>query len=263
MRGSHMQESTRPSRPAETESVTKPRASQRLDEDLRIAAQLEETQRELESFSYAIAHDLRAPLRAIAGYSALLLSDHAERLDAGGRDCAQRIAGVSQRMAGMIDALLDLSRLNRVELVRTKVSLSAIAVAIADELRSGDSGRRVEFRIASDAVVEADQGLMTAVMQNLMANAWKFTRQAPHARIEFGCGESEAGRAYFVRDNGAGFDMRYAGKLFAPFERLHKPEEYEGSGIGLATVRRVIHRHGGRVWAESRPGEGATFWFAL
>lgn len=225
--------------------------------------QLESANRELESFSYTVAHDLRAPLRAIAGYSALLVSDHAAGLNAEGLSYANRITSVGKRMSEMIEALLDLSRLSRVALKRSEVNLSKLATGIADELRSGDSTRHVEFHIVPDMVVEADQNLLTVVMQNLIGNAWKYTRHAEQARIEFGCKEEEAGRIYFVRDNGAGFDMRFAAKLFGAFERLHRADEYEGSGIGLATVRRVIHRHGGRVWAEGRSGEGATFYFTL
>lgn len=226
-------------------------------------AELEAANQELEHFSSAVAHDLRAPLRAIAGYSALLSDDHAGQLDAQGTAYVRRIDSVAKRMAEMIESLLQLARLSRGALRRDRVDLSAIATLVSEELASIEPGRRVEFRIEAGIAIEADRELMHVVLQNLIGNAWKFTRKKMWARIEFGRLEDDAGTAFFVRDNGAGFDMRYSGKLFKPFERLHGASEYEGSGIGLATVRRIIHRHGGRIWGLSKPGEGATFFFAL
>lgn len=228
----------------------------------RHTAELEAVNRELESFTGAVAHDLRAPLRAIAGYGNLLLSDCADALGAEGKGYLRRIAVVGKRMADMIDALVHLSRLSRVELRRAEVDLSGMVASLAGELPSGD-GRPVQFAIQPGAVANADPNLIRIALGSLLGNAWKFTRDVPEPRIEFGVVDGTEGRAYFVRDNGAGFDMRYAGRLFVPFERLHSGAEYEGGGAGLATVRRVIHRHGGRVWAEGRPGEGATFYFTL
>lgn len=243
-------------------------ALRRLNADLECrvtlrTAELEAANQELESFSSAVAHDLRAPLRAIVGYSALLSDDHAGQLDAQGSAHVRRIAAVAMRMSEMIESLLQLARLSRGALKRDRVDLSVIATLIGEELASIEPERRVEFRIEPRIVVEADGELMHVVLQNLIGNAWKFTRKKMRPRIEFGRLKDEAGMAFFVRDNGAGFDMRYSDKLFRPFERLHGAADYEGSGIGLATVRRVIHRHGGRIWGVGTPGEGATFFFII
>ncbi len=226
-------------------------------------AQLEATNRELRAFSYSISHDLMAPLRSIDGFSQILLEDYAEELDDEGKDYLSRVRMASQRMGQLVDALLKLSRTTRSEVRREKVDLSALAESIAQELRNGQPGRQVEFVIADGLWADGDAWLLRVVLENLLGNAWKFTGKRPRARIEFGASGQEGTAAYFVRDNGAGFDMAYADKLFGPFQRLHRTDEFEGNGIGLATIQRIIHRHGGRVWAEGMPERGATFYFVL
>jgi PAS domain S-box-containing protein len=227
-------------------------------------AQLEATNRELETFSYSVSHDLRAPLRSIDGFSQALLEDYAERLDSEGKDYLQRIRGATQRMAELIDALLGLSRVMRTELQRDTLDLSHMARAIAAELQRQEPERRVEWRIADGLRAYGDARLLQVVLENLLGNAWKFTAKAPVARIEVGRGmQEDGGEVFFVSDNGAGFDMAYANKLFGAFQRLHRASEFPGTGIGLATVQRIIHRHGGRVWAQSRVNAGATFYFTL
>jgi len=241
---------------------------QRLNADLekRVierTAQLEAANKELEAFSYSVSHDLRAPLRSLDGFSQPLLEDYAGRLDAQGTDYLQRVRSGSQRMAQLIDDLLNLSRATRAQMQVGPVDLSALAGGIATGLRERDPSRQVEFAIAPALVVQADRGLMGVVLDNLLGNAWKFTGQRQRAHIEVGVTPHNSRPAYFVRDNGAGFDMTYADKLFGAFQRLHGSREFEGSGIGLATVQRIIHRHGGRVWAEAAPDRGATFYFTL
>jgi PAS domain S-box-containing protein len=227
-------------------------------------AQLEAANKELEAFAYSVSHDLRAPLRGIDGFSQVLLEDYAEKLDAEGQRYLQRIRAASQRMAELIDDLLTLSRLTRDKMHLEPVNLSAVAEVIAQELSQSQPERRVEFIFTQDAVTQADARLIRVALQNLLGNAWKFTAKHPSARIEFGLlGQSDGKAAYFVRDDGAGFDMAYADKLFGAFQRLHTPAEFPGTGIGLATVQRVIHRHGGQVWAEGAVGQGATFYFTL
>jgi PAS domain S-box-containing protein len=229
----------------------------------RYAVQLEVANAELDAFAYSVSHDLRAPLRSIDGFSAALLEDCAERLGESGRDHLNRVRKASQRMAGLIDDLLALSRVTRATLTRERVDLSALARQIASELRQRDPSRQAEFVISTDIRSEGDTQLLRIALENLLANAWKYTSRRPQARIEFGAAQHDGDRAYFVRDNGAGFDMTYADKLFGAFQRLHSVGEFEGSGIGLATVQRIIHRHGGRVWAEGAVGQGATFYFTL
>jgi signal transduction histidine kinase len=229
----------------------------------RRTAQLNAFNRELEAFSYSVSHDLRAPLRSIDGFSKILLEDYADELDEEGNDYLKRVRAASQRMGQLIDDLLDLSRMTRSEMRREGVDLSDLAKSIAEELKRSEPERRVEFLIEGGLLVEGDKSLLRVVLENLLRNAWKFTGKQTHARIEFGASEQEDERAYFVRDNGAGFDMAYADKLFGAFQRLHGGSEFEGTGIGLATVQRIIHRHGGRVWAEGRVGYGATFYFTL
>ena len=234
------------------------------EEQLRsYATQLEAANKELEAFSYSVSHDLRAPLRSLDGFSQALLEDYHDRLDDTGRDFLQRVRAASQRMATLIDDLLSLSRVTRGELQVREVDLSALAGAAAAELQKSDPEREVSFTIAPDLVVRADPGLLRIVLQNLLANAWKFTGKCPRARVEVGSMAHDGRRAFFVRDDGAGFDMAYAAKLFGAFQRLHASDEFPGSGIGLATVQRIIHRHGGQVWAEGTPGRGATFYFTL
>ena len=229
----------------------------------RRTAQLNAFNRELEAFSYSVSHDLRAPLRSIDGFSKILLEDYADELDEEGNDYLKRVRAASQRMGQLIDDLLDLSRMTRSEMRRESVDLSDLAKSFAEELKRSQPERRVEFLIEGGLLVEGDKSLLRVVLENLLRNAWKFTGKQTHARIEFGASEQEDKRAYFVRDNGAGFDMAYADKLFGAFQRLHGGNEFEGTGIGLATVQRIIHRHGGRVWAEGRVGYGATFYFTL
>jgi PAS domain S-box-containing protein len=226
-------------------------------------AQLTALNHELEAFSYSVSHDLRAPLRSIDGFSQILLEDYADRLDSEGRDALRRVRGAATGMGELIDALLALSRLSRIELRTERIDLSALAHTIAEELRHSHPDRAAEFVIAPALVAEGDRRLLTAAVGNLLGNGWKYTQPRACARIEFGCVERDDGTAYFVRDNGVGFDMAYVGKLFGAFQRLHRQSDFGGTGVGLATVQRIIHRHGGRVWAEGAVDQGATFYFTL
>lgn len=228
-----------------------------------LAADLQETNRDLESFSYSISHDLRAPLRSIDGFSRILLRDAARQLDGENRANLERVRAASQRMGELIDNLLELSRTGRAELRRMPVDLSALAQASLNDLRRNDPDRPIEIAVAAGVHVVADPVLIRSALDNLLGNAWKFTRQALHPRIEFGQTEHAGKPVFYVRDNGVGFDMSYAGKLFAPFQRLHSAEDFPGMGIGLATVQRIVRRHGGRIWAESAPNAGACFYFTL
>ena len=227
------------------------------------AAQLEASNRELEAFSYSVSHDLRAPLRGIDGFSQALLEDYADQLDTQGKDYLQRVRAATQRLEEIIDDMLILSRVTRREMRRELVNLSTMAQEIAAELQSSQPERQVSFVIASGLVVKADPNLIRIVLENLLDNAWKFTSKHPTARIEVGVTDNEGGKAYYVRDDGAGFDMAYAGKLFGAFQRLHPIADFGGTGIGLATVQRIIHRHGGSVWAEGAVEQGATLHFTL
>ncbi|OJH42548.1 sensor histidine kinase [Cystobacter ferrugineus] len=228
-------------------------------------AQLEFSNRELEAFAYSVAHDLRAPLRAISTFSLALSEDCPGQLDPTGEDYLQRIRGAAQRMSELIDGILTLSRVTSTGLQETDVSLSALARAAAEQLQRGQPERTVHLRLQEGLVDQGDARMLRSVLENLLGNAWKFTRERPVAEIEFGAlpGEGGQGRVYFVRDNGAGFDMEYQSRLFGVFQRLHGAQEFEGNGVGLATVRRIIQRHGGRVWGEGRVGQGATFFFTL
>jgi PAS domain S-box-containing protein len=226
-------------------------------------AQLEAVNRELEAFSYSVSHDLRAPLRAIDGFSHALLESYADRLDAEGTRYLDRIRAGTLRMGQLIDDLLELSRVQRSELRRTRVDLSALAQAIATELRQTAAERDVDFVIADGVMADGDANLLRVALGNLLNNAWKYTSRHPQARIEFGTAEHDGQAAYFVRDDGAGFDMAYANKLFGAFQRFHSAGEFGGTGIGLAIVQRIILRHGGRVWAEAAVEHGATFYFTL
>ncbi|MBI2940829.1 MAG: MEDS domain-containing protein [Chloroflexi bacterium] len=229
----------------------------------RRAAELDAANKELEAFSFSVSHDLRAPLRGIDGFSAMLLENYADRLDERGKGCLQFLRQGSRQMAQLIDDLLSLSRATRAELHRQQVDLSALANAIAVELRQTQPERLAEFLVAPGLVADGDVRLLRVVLENLLGNAWKFTGRHATARIEFGTVEQQGERVYFVRDDGAGFEMAYAGKLFGAFRRLHGEKEFPGNGIGLATVQRIIRRHGGRVWAEGKVEQGATFYFTL
>ncbi|MBI3147965.1 MAG: hypothetical protein HYZ17_05565 [Betaproteobacteria bacterium] len=226
-------------------------------------AELQAVNRELEAFSYSVSHDLRAPLRAIDGFSAILLQSHAEQLDEPSRNLLARIVAAAQRMGRLIDDMLALARVNRSPLHFEHLDLAALARTVAEELAHSQPERQVEFAIAESLPDVADPNLIRVVLENLLGNAWKFTRTRNAARIEFSMAMAAGERVYCVRDNGVGFDMVYADKLFGPFQRLHRPEEFPGTGIGLATVQRLIHRHRGRIWAESRQGHGAAFYFTL
>jgi signal transduction histidine kinase len=231
----------------------------------RMESALKLSNRELEAFSYSVAHDLRAPLRAINGFSHALLEDCGDRLDTEGRDHLARIATAAERMGQLIDALLALSRLSRTKLRREEVNLTRVAHNVVEQLKATQPDRAVDFEHGEDVVVDGDPALLRALLENLLGNAWKFTGTRPLAHIAFGVERDakEKENVYFVRDDGAGFDMAYAEKLFAPFQRLHSAAEFAGTGIGLATVQRIVHRHGGRIWAEGSVGRGATFHFTL
>lgn len=229
----------------------------------RANTELAAANKELETFSYSVSHDLRAPLRSIDGFSQALLEDFADKLDGEGKSHLYRVRAAAQRMGELIDDLLALSRVTRREMGHEMVNLSALAETVAAELKQGQPQNRVEFAITKGLMVNGDEALLRLVLENLLGNAWKFTSKQPKARIEFGVIQHDGKPAYYVRDNGVGFDMAYAGKLFAPFQRLHSADEFPGIGIGLATVQRIINRHGGRVWAEGAPKRGATFYFTF
>lgn len=224
-------------------------------------AELAASNRELEAFSYSVSHDLRAPLRAMDGFSLALSEDYADKLDEEGRDYLRRIREASQRMDRLIAGMLALSRMTRSEMHPTVIDMSTLAESIACEIEKSNPNRRVKWHIAEGLTVSADPTLLRIMLENLLGNAWKFTSKHPEARIEVGSLPREA--AYFVRDDGAGFDMAYNAKLFAAFQRLHTADEFEGTGIGLATVQRIVRRHGGRIWAEAEVEKGAAFYFTL
>lgn len=240
----------------------------RLNEELeqrvrQRTVELEAANRELESFSYSVSHDLRAPLRAINGFSQALAEDYGDRLDRDGLDYLERVRAASQRMAMLIDDLLTLSRVTRQEMRRTPLNLTHLATAIATELQASQPKRQVRFTIAPEMWVTGDPSLLRIVLDNLLHNAWKYTSKHAQAHIEVGRVDQPGGPVYFVRDDGAGFEMAYVDRLFGAFQRLHRDSEFEGTGIGLATVQRIIHRHGGRTWAEGEVEQGATFYFTL
>jgi len=210
-----------------------------------------------------VAHDLRAPLRGIDGFSQALLEDHSEQLDSDGRRYLRRVRESAQHMAQLIESLLSLARITRGEIRRETVDMSELARMTAERLEAFQPDREVEFVITKGLVATGDSRLLGIVLENLLANAWKFTRARSAARIEFSATRESGETIFFVRDNGAGFDMAYAAKLFGVFQRLHTTDEFEGHGIGLATVQRIIRRHDGRIWAEGKVGEGATFYFTV
>ncbi|MBI5462051.1 MAG: PAS domain S-box protein [Gammaproteobacteria bacterium] len=235
------------------------------EESLRsYATQLEAANRELESFSYSVSHDLRAPLRGIDGFSQALLEDYAGQLDEAGRNYLERVRAGAQHMGHLIDDLLKLARVTRMDICPETVDLSALAQDVAAELQNQNRNHPFELEIAPGLRAQADPRLLRIALENLLSNACKFTGRREDARIAFGyLNDTEGTPAYFVRDNGVGFDMAYAGKLFGAFQRLHDAREFPGTGIGLATVQRVIHKHGGRIWAQAAPEQGATFYFTL
>jgi PAS domain S-box-containing protein len=226
-------------------------------------AQLEVANKELESFSYSVSHDLRSPLRSIDGFSRMLIEDYSGKLDEDGQGSLRRICAASQRMGQLIDDMLNLARISRGELHRDWVDLTRIASAVAEGLKNAESARKIEFIIAPNLMATGDANLLQIAMENLFANAVKFTSPQPVARIEFGLTQCDGEPTYYVRDNGVGFDPAFADKLFGAFQRLHTQAQFPGTGIGLATVQRIIHRHGGQIRAESRPNQGATFYFTL
>lgn len=236
----------------------------KLNEELeRRASDLEASNKELEIFAYSVSHDLRAPLRSMEGFSQALLEDCFDILNDQCKDYLKRIQSSAELMAELIDDLLQLSRLTRANMVFNNVNLSEIAYTIAADLKKTQPDRKVEFVVASGLIAQGDEKLLNIVLYNLLENAWKFTSKSVTARIEFGVTEHDSKRVYFVRDNGVGFDMTYVDKIFGPFQRLHSTSEFPGTGIGLASVQRIIHRHGGQIWAEGKVGEGAVFYFTL
>ena len=227
----------------------------------RLNAQLASSNKELNQFTYSVSHDLRAPLRAMDGFSQALLRDYAEGLDGQGRHYLNRIRAGAQRMGVRIESLLKLSRLSRQTLTREDFDLSEIVREVAELLTETTPDRQVEFAIPDQLCINGDVALLMVVLENLIQNSWKFTAGQPISQITVGSEIHNGIKAYFVRDNGVGFDMKYADKLFTAFQRLHSPREFDGMGVGLATVQRIVHRHGGEVWAHSEIGQGATFLF--
>jgi light-regulated signal transduction histidine kinase (bacteriophytochrome) len=226
-------------------------------------AELAAANKELEAFSYSVSHDLRAPLRAVDGFSKALLDECGSKLEVTGRGYLERVRGAARHMGQLIDDLLNLARLSRADMHRQPVNLTALARDVAGSLRQGQPERRVHFDIAEGLTAEGDAPLLAVVLDNLMRNAWKFTSKHETARIELGRKQDNGVPAYFIRDDGAGFDMAHANLLFAPFQRLHRQADFEGTGVGLATVQRIIQRHRGRLWAEGVVEGGATFYFTL
>ena len=236
----------------------------RTKDDLRTAnTALETINKELEAFSYSVSHDLRAPLRAIDGFSRSLMEDHADRLDAVGKDLLLRSRNACLRMGQLIDDLLKLSQVARSELCHEETDLSALARLIGVELQKNQPRRKVSFKVTEGLVADGDARLLRIVLENLLGNAWKFTAKCAEAAIEVGMTQQDVNRVFFVRDNGAGFNMAYARNLFGAFQRLHSTSDFPGTGVGLATVQRIIHRHGGRIWAEGEVNVGATFYFTV
>ena len=229
----------------------------------RHAAELEVANKELEAFAYSVSHDLRAPLRSMEGFSQALLEDCNDLLNDECKDYLKRIQNSAELMARLIDDMLRLSRITRADMILDYIDLTEMAQVIAAKLKNNEPKRKVNFVINPGLTAYGDEKLLSIVLENLFENAIKFTGKMPEANIDFGVTEREGQKVYFVRDNGVGFDMAYANKLFKPFQRLHSLGEFPGTGIGLASVQRIIQRHGGQVWAEGKVGEGATFYFTL
>jgi light-regulated signal transduction histidine kinase (bacteriophytochrome) len=226
-------------------------------------AHLTAVNQELEAFSYSVSHDLRAPLRSIDGFSLALLEDYADKVDADGQDYLNRIRASSQRMGQLIDDMIELSRINRGDIHYDTVNLSQLAQDVIASLQERDPSRDIAISIQDEMVTRGDSRLLRVLLENLLGNSCKFTSKEANAQIEFGLTTHDGEPAYYVRDNGAGFDMKYVDKLFGAFQRLHSAVDFEGTGIGLATCKRVVHRHGGSLWAEAEVGQGATFYFTL
>jgi signal transduction histidine kinase len=237
--------------------------TQEVAEHKRTEEALETANKELDAFSYSVSHDLRAPLRGIDGFSQALLEDYGDKLDSVGQDHLQRVRLAAQRMSTLIDDLLKLSRVTRSEMHREQLDLSAVVKAIAEELQHGAASRNVTFVITEGLMADGDPRLLRVAIENLLGNSWKYTSAHSCARIEFGIDQSNGRPAYFIRDDGAGFDPRYSERLFGAFQRLHAMNEFPGTGIGLATVQRIIRKHGGEIWAEGEVEKGATFYFTL
>jgi signal transduction histidine kinase len=218
---------------------------------------------ELESFSYSVAHDLRAPLRSIMGFSNVLIEDHSGSLNDDAKESLARITGAASRMGHMVDSLLSISRLNRKKIIKQKVDLSTIADRTIKDFCLADPQRKLAVVVQKNLLATGDEQLLDVALTNLISNAWKFTKSKPEARIEIGVRQIDRQQAFFVKDNGAGFDMRYADKLFGAFQRLHSEKDFEGHGIGLATVKSIINKHGGTIWAEGEVNKGAVFYFTL
>ena len=237
---------------------------EKLNEGLKLQAQeLAATNKELEAFSYSVSHDLRAPLRTIDGFSRALLEDYSNKLDESGKDYLRRVRAGTQQMRQLIDNLLNLSLAIRAQITREEINLSELVQKIATDLEKSQPERKVQFAIQENVFARGDPQLLQNVLENLLNNSWKFTEKHLQARIEFGATQKVEQTAYFVRDDGAGFDMTYVNKLFIPFQRLHSADEFSGDGIGLAIAKRIINRHGGRIWAEGEVEKGATFYFTL
>ena len=254
----------RANRRLSSEVVERKRAEEELERHREHLEEIvEERTTELESFIYSVSHDLRAPLRSISGFGRILIEDQAGKLDEQGRSYVERMNQSAVRMSRIIEDLLSLSRISRQEIERTRLDLSKIASPIVSDLRASDPSRSVEIKIAEGLTADGDESLITIVLTNLLENAWKFTSKTAGALIEFGAFPQERGSVFYVRDNGAGFDLQHRERMFLPFHRLHQEKEFEGTGIGLAIVKRIIHRHGGEIWAEGTTGKGATLYFTL